>query len=102
MVAFVGYFVFVASAWTHAGNKNFPYTGRVAQPHRMAVTIPMIEVAHDRDAACVGSPHRETNAVGVAHAHGVRSHDVRRVGQGPLMKRLQLAFIEQGTKGKGV
>jgi len=54
-------FIFVDGAFGKLGDENFPKTGRAARAHGMDAAVPMIEVAHDADAFCAGSPNGEVN-----------------------------------------
>src|SRR5688572_29852169 len=52
----------VAGAGVEAGHEKLPHAALVAQAHRMAAPVPIVEIADDADPARVRRPHRETEA----------------------------------------
>ncbi len=63
----------VERARVQAGHEELPDARAVAQAHRMTAMIPVVEVADQRDAARVGRPHREGDAVGIVDPPPVRA-----------------------------
>ena len=54
--------VLVDASVAKLGKESFPHPGALARVHGMRIGIPSVEVAHHRDALCVGRPHREVGA----------------------------------------
>ena len=61
--------VFIAVPRADPRNEEFPDTGSVAKPHRMAALVPGVEVADDRDAPRVRRPDGEANALDIVELH---------------------------------
>src|SRR5436309_2277924 len=54
-------FIFVDSAFVVLRQEDFPDARGATSAHRMDPAVPAIEVAHDADAPCAGSPNSEVN-----------------------------------------
>ena len=72
--------VFVSLPDGKARNEQLPDAAFATQPHRVAATVPDVEVANHRHAAGVGRPDRETHT---RHAAHFGDHGAQRVGQDP-------------------
>ena len=55
--------VFVAGTFCDAGKEYLPYATLAAQPHRVAPSIPGVEIAHDADTLRVRRPYGECRAL---------------------------------------
>ena len=54
----------VGPALADVGQEDLPDAGVLAQPHRVAAAVPVVEVADHRDPAGIGRPDREMDAEG--------------------------------------
>ena len=77
-------FKLVVVADGHAGQKNLPNAAFAPQAHRVAPTVPDIEVAHHADARGIGRPDRKTGAGHAVHDALVGAQDF----VGPQMRAL--------------
>ena len=65
---------FIAVAFLHAGNKDFPNAGFFQFTHRMSAVIPQVEIAHNADCFCIGCPYGEGCALCPLMGHQSAAH----------------------------
>ena len=67
-------FIFVARTRHHAGQENFPDPGAGMAAHRVAPSVPAIEVPNDADAPRIWGPNGETRAFHAVQNPRMRAH----------------------------
>src|ERR1700731_1101681 len=95
-------FIFVDGAFCELGDENFPETGGAASAHGMDAAVPSIEVAHDADAPCAGSPNGEMNAADAFECDHVGAEFFVSVVVAALAHQIQIELAENNGKGVGI
>mmetsp|Transcript_21602 Transcript_21602/g.51265 ORF Transcript_21602/g.51265 Transcript_21602/m.51265 type:complete len:788 (+) Transcript_21602:524-2887(+) len=83
-------------------HEDFPDAGLVAQPHRMAPAIPVVEAADDADAPGIGRPGRKAHAAHLAMLDDMRPQTQPGPDVTPLGKGLQFVVTQLRVEGIGV
>ena len=61
----------------------------------MALTVPLVELAHDADPLRVGRPDGELNARHPLHLHGVRAQLLLQAAMRPLLEQLYVRVQQE-------
>ena len=92
----------VSDARTDAGDEQLPDARTVAQPHRVAATVPIVEAADHRDAARIGRPDREAYALDALDRLGLRAEDAAKVPMPALVEQVEVEIAEERPEAVGV
>jgi hypothetical protein len=95
-------FEFVAVAWRNVRREDLPYAAFAPQAHHVAAPIPLVEIAHHRNAARVRRPHREGDTAHAIHlsqmgAELLEGAQMRAFGEQP-----DIGFAQDGRKSIGI
>ena len=92
----------VAAALADVGEKDLPDAGVLAQPHRMAAAVPIVEIADHRDAAGVRGPDREMDTEGALMRDEVGAKLVEQPEMRPLGDIVVVHRAEHRTERIGI
>ena len=87
---------FVVSPLADARNKYLPNSRHPQQSHRVATSIPMIEVAHDADTSGVRRPHREAGSFHPVHRSQLCAKFFKNPSLITFAKQEQIRLAERG------
>src|SRR5690606_2024500 len=99
---FAEYFVFVVSAGSHPGNKNFPDACGVAQTHEVSTSVPLVEITYHGDPAGVGCPHRKPHTGNTIHRVNMGTERAVGLVMFALSEEMQIHITENRPDGVGV
>ncbi len=94
--------VFVTHPFPHARDEDFPDTGLLPQPHRMAATIPVVAIADHRDPAGVRRPDSESHAVHPAQAERMGAQFIEGAQVIAADQQANIAVSQDGQKTVGI
>ena len=94
--------VFVVGTLGHARKKHFPNPRRTALSHRMALTIPVVEVADHRHPPRVRCPHREMHPGNVVDVHRMRAQRLPQPQVGAFAEQVLVDLAEHRSEPKRV
>ncbi len=92
----------VGGAGADARDEQLPDARAVAQPHRVAAPVPAVEVADHRDAARIGRPHREADALDALDRLGLRAEHAPEIPMPTLVEQVQIEIAEERPEAIGV
>ena len=95
-------FVFVDLAGGQAGDKQFPDAGAKAPTHRVAASVPCVEMPDDADTARIGGPDREGHARHALMRHRMGTKLVVKTAMAALGQQVFIHFPQNGAKAIGV
>ena len=90
--------VFVEHARADAGDEQLPHARPVALAHRVAASVPAVEVAHDGDALRVRRPDGEAHAGHALHLRRVRAQGVAEIEVAALGEQVDVQIAEHGRE----
>ncbi|MNL03749.1 hypothetical protein D3C87_1242970 [compost metagenome] len=91
-------FVFVGLPRLQARNKQLPDPGGMTQAHRMAATIPDVEITDHRHSPGIWCPDREAHALDAVHGFQLRTQGTAQVTVIALGEQVQIHLTEQRAK----
>jgi len=65
---------FVGAVAGDVGNENLPHPDILAMAHLVAAAVPIVEIAHHRNALGIGRPDREVHAIRALMGDAMRAH----------------------------
>ncbi|MNQ82799.1 hypothetical protein D3C85_978610 [compost metagenome] len=95
-------FVLVGFSRLQARNEHLPDPGRMAQAHRMAATIPHVEITDHRDPARIGGPDRKAHTVHTVDGLQLCAQAGAELPMVAFGKQVQVHLAQQRTKTVGI
>src|SRR5690606_32652103 len=79
-------------------NEELPHAGTRVQPHRVAATVPVVEVAHYAHPLGVRGPDGESDAGGAIDGEGMGTQLPVELNIGALSQQVQVQLTEGGRE----
>ena len=93
---------FVAVAFLHAGDKDFPDTGFFQFTHGMSAAVPQVEITHNADCFRIGRPNGKGCAFYTLMGHQSAAHFFINFIMSTGTKQMSVQIGESGLEGIGI
>src|SRR6478735_4917386 len=95
----IAHLVFVMRALRHAGNENFPDTGRTHRTHLVKMPIPVVEITDYADALCIRRPDGETGPRDPIHRAQLCAKLVVELAIIAFAEEIEIFLTQRGQEG---
>ena len=95
-------FKLVFRAKLHAGQENFPHAALAPEPHRVAASIPEVEIAQHAHAGRARRPHGKAGAAHAVHHPLISAQNFVGPPVRPFGEQPDIGFAQHGAEAVGV